>query len=392
MATLLLLVIYISFIGLGIPDSLFGTAWPAIYKELTLPMSFGSFVSIICSLGTVISSLFTAKLIAKLGTNLLTALSTLLAACALLGFAFSQNMIMLCLFAIPLGFAAGAIDTALNNYVALHYSAMHMSFLHCAYGVGVTVSPFIMSRVIESDIGWRGGYRIAFIIQLFIAITVFSTLAVWKKVKHTESGEDEEENVKALNIIQTLKIPGVKASCSMFVSSCALEFICGVWGSTFLVEARGLDVSAAASVVMFYYLGITVGRFLSGVLASKLDSWKIIWLGLSSLGAAILILALPLPPYVCAVGLFLVGFGNGPLFPNFQYLTPKTFGKDVSQSVIGAQLAFSYIGIMIAPALFGVIAEAITMELFPYALLLMYVGLIASVLLTYRLSLSKENK
>lgn len=389
MSTILLLIIYIAFIGLGIPDSLFGTAWPAIYKELSIPMSFGSFVSIICSLGTVISSLFTAKLISKLGTNLLTAISTALAAFALLGFAFSQNMLMLCLFAIPLGFAAGAIDTALNNYVALHYSAMQMSFLHCAYGVGVTVSPFIMSRVIESSAGWRGGYRIAFIVQMIIAATVFATLAIWKKVKHSESGDGEEEEIKALNIVQTLKIPGVKAACCVFVTSCALEFICGVWGSTFLVEARGLNVAAAASIVMFYYLGMTVGRFLSGVLSARLSSWRIIFLGIVCLGVAIVILALPLPPYISAVGLFLVGLGNGPLFPNFQYLTPKTFGKSVSQSVIGAELAFSYIGIMVAPALFGVIGQAFTMELFPYALLLMYIGLVTSTVLTKKISSKK---
>jgi fucose permease len=298
-------------------------------------------------------------------------------------------MLMLCLFAIPLGFAAGAIDTALNNYVALHYSAMQMSFLHCAYGVGVTVSPFIMSRVIESSAGWRGGYRIAFMVQMIIAATVFATLAIWKKVKHSESGDGEEEEIKALNIVQTLKIPGVKAACCVFVTSCALEFICGVWGSTFLVEARGLNVAAAASIVMFYYLGMTVGRFLSGVLSTRLSSWRIIFLGIVCLGVAIVILALPLPPYISAVGLFLVGLGNGPLFPNFQYLTPKTFGKSVSQSVIGAELAFSYIGIMVAPALFGVIGQVFTMELFPYALLLMYIGLVTSTVLTKKISSKK---
>ena len=371
MATALLIIIYIAFIGLGIPDSLFGTAWPAIYSEFELPISFGSFVTIIISCGTVLSSVISSKIISRLGTNKVSAYSTLLTALALLGFSFAPNLWVMCFWAIILGIGAGAIDVALNNYVAIHYSATHMSFLHCFYGVGVSVSPYILSLVIAGNFGWRGGYRIAFVIQLIIALLLFLSLPLWRKA-HGGGNESEENTHKDLSFGRVLKIPGVKMMCSLFIASCAIECTCGGWGSTFLVEYKHLPAEKAAQIIMIYYIGMTLGRFLSGVLAAKLHSWKIIRLGQIVLGLALLLLILPGGVYLCALGMFLIGLGNGPLFPNFNYLTPENFGSDISQSVIGIQMASAYIGIMVAPAVCGLLGQVFGMVIFPFYLIVFY--------------------
>ena len=371
MATALLIIIYIAFIGLGIPDSLFGTAWPAIYSEFELPISFGSFVTIIISCGTVLSSVISSKIISRLGTNKVSAYSTLLTALALLGFSFAPNLWVMCFWAIILGVGAGAIDVALNNYVAIHYSATHMSFLHCFYGVGVSVSPYILSLVIAGNFGWRGGYRIAFAIQLIITLLLFLSLPLWRKA-HGGENESEENTHKDLSFGSVLKIPGVKMMCSLFIASCAIECTCGGWGSTFLVEYKHLPAEKAAQIIMIYYIGMTIGRFLSGVLAAKLHSWKIIKLGQIVLGLALLLLILPGGIYLCALGMFLIGLGNGPMFPNFNYLTPENFGSDISQSVIGIQMASAYIGIMVAPAVCGLLGQVFGMVIFPFYLILFY--------------------
>ena len=356
---------------MGIPDSLFGTAWPAIYSEFELPISFGSFVTIIISCGTVLSSVISSKIISRLGTNKVSAYSTLLTALALLGFSFAPNLWVMCFWAIILGIGAGAIDVALNNYVAIHYSATHMSFLHCFYGVGVSASPYILSLVIASNFGWRGGYRIAFAIQLIITLLLFLSLPLWRKA-HGGENESEENTHKDLSFGSVLKIPGVKMMCSLFIASCAIECTCGGWGSTFLVEYKHLPAEKAAQIIMIYYIGMTLGRFLSGVLAAKLHSWKIIKLGQIVLGLALLLLILPGGVYLCALGMFLIGLGNGPLFPNFNYLTPENFGSDISQSIIGIQMASAYIGIMIAPTVCGLLGQVFGMVIFPFYLIVFY--------------------
>ncbi len=375
MATVLLIIIYIAFIGLGIPDSLFGTAWPAIYSDFGLPISFGSFVTVIVSCGTVISSIISSKIIARLGTNRVSAYSTLLTAIALLGYSFAPNLWVMCFLAVILGIGAGSIDVALNNYVALHYSATHMSFLHCFYGIGVSVSPYILSLVIAGQSGWRGGYRITFAIQLAIAALLFISLPLWQKAHGSEKNAYVTGRNR-LSLGSILKIPGVKMMCGLFIASCAIECTCGGWGSTFLVEYKHLSPEKAARIIMIYYVGMTLGRFLSGVLATRLHSWKIIKLGQIVLGVALLLLVLPSNVYLCAAAMFLIGLGNGPLFPNFNYLTPENFGRDISQSVIGIQMASAYIGIMLAPALCGLIGQSFGMVIFPFYLILFYIIMI----------------
>ena len=371
MATILLIIIYISFIGLGLPGSVFGTVWPAVYTDLSLPFSYGSFVTMIISCGTIVSSIIAPSIINRFGTSKVAAFSTLLTALALIGFSFSGNLACMCLCAIPLGIGAGAIDIALNNYVALHYNASHMSFLHCFYGVGVSVSPYIISLVINSSAGWRGGYRIVFLIQLIIAAMLFISLPLWNKI-HPRAVTSENEN-KNIGFLKTLKIPGVKIMCGLFITSCAIETVCGCWGSTFFVEYKHLSPESAARIIIFYYFGITLGRFLSGILVDRLGSVKIIQIGMIVLCAALLCMILPGNILLCTVGMFLIGLGNGPMFPNFNFLAPQNFGADISQSVIGAQMAAAYMGILAAPALCGIIAQNFGMVIFSYYLIMFYI-------------------
>ena len=371
MATLLLIVIYIAFIGLGVPDSLFGTAWPAIYTDLNLPVSWASIVTIIVSCGTITSSLLSSWLISRFGTGKITAVSTLMTALALLGFSCSDSMLWLCLCAIPLGLGAGSIDTALNNYVALHYKASHMNFLHCFYGIGVSLSPYLMSLALSKGT-WEGGYRAVFWFQLAIAALTVLALPLWKKVRHAQNGEEEEETPRVLSVPALMKMPKVRMACLVFIGYCALEYTCGTWGSTFLVNAKGAAADTAARMVTFYYVGLALGRFLSGVLAGRLHSRQLVKIGQMILLAAVVSLFLPLPFAFCSVSLFFIGLGNGPIFPNMLHLTPELFGKDLSQAVIGAEMATSYIGVLLAPALFGLIAQNVTAALFPVYLLVLY--------------------
>ena len=371
MATLLLIVIYIAFIGLGVPDSLFGTAWPAIYTDLNLPVSWASIVTIIVSCGTITSSLLSSWLISRFGTGKITAVSTLMTALALLGSSCSDSMLWLCLCAIPLGLGAGSIDTALNNYVALHYKASHMNFLHCFYGIGVSLSPYLMSLALSKGT-WEGGYRAVFWFQLAIAALTALALPLWKKVRHAQNGEEAEETPRVLSFPALMKMPKVRMACLVFIGYCALEYTCGTWGSTFLVNAKGAAADTAARMVTFYYVGLALGRFLSGVLAGRLHSRQLVKIGQMILLAAVVSLFLPLPFAFCSVSLFFIGLGNGPIFPNMLHLTPELFGKDLSQAVIGAEMATSYIGVLLAPALFGLIAQNVTAALFPVYLLVLY--------------------
>lgn len=380
MSTLLLIVIYITFIGLGIPDSLFGTAWPAIYSAFGVAISHANFVTSIISGGTILSSLLSTRLIKCFGTAKVTAVSTAMTAGALLGFSIAPNIIFLCLFAVPLGIGAGAIDTALNNYVALHYRAVHMNFLHCFYGIGVSLSPYLMSLMLSATGNWRQGYQTVFWVQLGIAIMTIISIPLWKKVNSTDSYE--EENALVIGIIDLLKDLKVRRVCLVFLGSCAIEYTCGVWGSTFLVTEKQMTVDAAAKVIMFYYIGMALGRFSSGVLALKCTSQQMIKIGQCITLIAIALLLLPLSPIATSGALFLIGLGNGPIFPNMIHLTPENFGKERSQAVVSIQMSASYISILLAPVLFGLLAQFISLALFPYYLCAMLFIMLLGTFLT----------
>lgn len=369
MTTLLLVFIYIFYIGLGIPDSLLGSAWPAIYGEFHVPVSYASFISAIISTGTVISSLFSTKVIAKLGTAKVTALSTALTAAALAGFSCSHSFLCLCLCAVPLGIGAGSIDTALNNYVALHYNAMQMSFLHCFYGIGVTASPYLMSLALSERMNWRGGYRTVFYIQLIIAALSVLSLPLWKKVR---TAQHEEEGIHVLPLIEMIKRKKIWASCGVFAGISALESTCLIWGSTYLSETIGLSADRAAALITFYFAGMALGRFLSGLLALKYSGWKIIFAGQAAILAAVLILLATQNIPAAVAGLFLIGLGNGPIFPNMTHLTPALYQKGTSQSIIGIEMAFSNLSILLTPILFGLISDITGTGIFPGFLTVMF--------------------
>ena len=373
MATILLVFIYIFYIGLGVPDSLLGAAWPAIYSELSVPVSYASFISSIISCGTVFSSLFSTRVIAKLGTPRVTVLSTSLTAIALLGFSCSHNFLWLCICGIPLGIGAGSIDTALNNYVALHYTSMQINFLHCFYGVGVTISPYLMSLALSDNMNWRGGYRTVFFIQLTIAALSVISLPIWKKVKQALP---QEEPIRVLSLSQMLRRRKIWASCGVFLGISSLESTCLIWGSTYLSESVGMSADVAAALITFYFIGMTVGRLLSGLLTIKYSDWQIIFSGQAVIFVAIILLLMQTNAIITALGLFLIGLGNGPVFPNITHLTPGLYSKETSQSIIGIEMAFSNLSIMLTPILFGVVTTYTGVAIFPKFLLIMFLIMI----------------
>lgn len=391
MMTLLLLVIYITFIGLGLPDSILGSAWPAIYIDFNLPVSSQSLLTILISTGTVTASIFSARLINKFGTGLLTAISTLLSTICLLCFSFSNSFYFLLLLAFPLGAGAGAIDAALNNYVSVHYSAIKMNFLHSFYGVGVALSPYIMSFALAIDNNWRQGYRMVFFIMLAISIIAFASLPLWKKAQQKDIESKKEQKNNSLSLIEIAKIPTIKYAWIAYFSTVALEFTCGIWGCTYLVSSELLSESFSAKLITLYYIGITLGRFLSGIVSVKLNNQQIVGLGYSIVGVAVILMLLPVPAIVKGVALLLIGLGNGPTFPNLIYLTPKFYGQENSQAITGTLLAVCNVGILTIPPLFGLLAQVLSLKIFPLVILIFYVIMVISTII-YLKTAEKNSK
>lgn len=372
MLTTLLLVILISYIGIGLPDSVFGTSWPAMYSELNLPISLAGYITSTINIGTIISSVLSSKVINKFGTGLVTAASTGLTAVALLGFGFAKNPVFLFLLSIPLGLGAGAIDTALNSFVALHYDASKVSFLHCFYGVGVASSPFILSLVLGEEGNWRRGYIVISVLLIFITLINFISLPIWKKVQKNDA-QNAETVHKTLSLKEMVSIPGVLYSCFVFFASCALELTTGYWCSTYFVNTKVMRVDEAAKITMLYYIGLAGGRFISGLLSKKLSSKTIIKISFGLLFVSIFILLFDLPLYVSMLSLFFIGMGIGPVFPNLVHLTPYNFGENVVESVMGLQQAVSYVGVMIMPWLFGVLAQRFSTSVLPLYLMVLLI-------------------
>lgn len=383
MMTALLIVIFLTFIGVGLPDSVLGAAWPVMHIDLGLPISLAGYITSTVSACTIVSSLMSAKLINRFGTGLVSAVSTGMTALALLGYAVNQYAVFLFLLAVPLGLGAGSIDTALNNFVATHYSAARMNFLHCFYGLGVAISPYIMSLALGDSGNWRKGYLIVAEIQLVLTVIAFLSLPLWNRVRQKDLEEQEEETC-TLSVLELLKHPAARASCLAFFASCALELCAGSWASSYFVNARKLSADAAARSAMLFYVGLTLGRFFSGILAPRLGRRKLLRICLLILFGAILLFMLPLHATLSAGALLLIGLGIGPVFPNLTHLTPDLFGRKISQSVMGAQQAASYAGIMIMPWLFGVLAQQFSTALLPAYLLGMLVLYAATQMLLFK--------
>lgn len=367
MIHLLLAVIYVSFISLGLPDSLLGAAWPSIYQGFGVPVSYSGVIFCIISVGTVISSLQSDRLTRKFGAGGVTAISVAMTAAALFGFSVSNSFLALCLWAIPYGLGAGSVDAALNNYVALHFASRHMSWLHCMWGIGASVGPYIMGAALTRDAGWHAGYRIIGIIQLVLTVMIVLSLPLWK----TDENAEEQATVpsKPLTLKQIFSIPGVKADLLTFFCYCSLEQTTSLWASSYLVLNKGITPETAASFASLFFIGITVGRALCGFLTLKLNDAQMVRMGLGFIAIGIVPLILPLGEAVTLVGLLLIGFGCAPIYPSIIHATPSHFGAENSQAIIGVQMASAYIGNCLMPPLFGVLANHTTIAILPYYLL-----------------------
>jgi fucose permease len=389
---MLLVVIYIAFISLGLPDSLLGSGWPVMRNVFNAPPEYAGFISIIVTGGTVISSLLSVRLIARFGAAKVVAVSVLLTALALGGFSYSRHFVFLLILAFPLGLGGGSIDAALNNFVALHFRASHMNFLHASWGVGATLSPLVMFFWLSRNGAWRLGYRTVSIIQLCIAALMFASFPLWKKTeKKSPAAEADGEKTMTdgqkpapsaqAGIWDALRLPGAAAAVASFFAYCAFETTTGLWGPTFLVTIKQLSPETAARWISSYYMGIMAGRFLSGFLSRVFSAGRMIKIGCAVIFISCIILSLP-SGSVYLAGFLLLGLGCAPIFPSLIHLTPVHFGASNSQAIVGLQMAGAYLGATTMPALFGKIASAVSFNLYtPYIALFFFIMLIAIVLL-----------
>ncbi len=371
MFQLLLIIIYLAFISLGLPDSLLGSAWPTMYQEFSVPVSYAGGISMIIAVGTIVSSLQSDRLTKKLGTGKVTAVSVLMTAVALFGFSISHSYAALCLWAIPYGLGAGSVDASLNNYVALHYASRHMSWLHCMWGVGASLGPYIMGYVLSGGQGWNMGYRYIAILQIILTAILIFSLPLWKKPGTDDTGRtDGEKKAKPLSLREIISIPGAKEIVITFFCYCALEQTTGLWASSYLMLRRGLSAETAAGFASMFFIGITAGRAFSGFLTMKLNDTQMIRLGEGLVLFGIALLFLPFGGSMAALlGLIIIGLGCAPVYPSIIHSTPEHFGADKSQAMIGVQMAFAYMGTCLMPPVFGFIANHIGIFLFPVYLL-----------------------
>lgn len=380
MYSLLLALIYVAFISLGLPDSLLGSGWPTIHTDLNVPVSYMGIVSMVISGGTIVSSLFSDKLTKKLGTSVITVVSVLFTAIALFGFSFATKFWVLIVFAVPYGLGAGAVDAALNNYVALHYKAKHMSWLHCFWGVGTIVSPFIMSFALTNST-WNEGYRIVGYIQLGITLLLLVTLPVWKVNKKADVAQQ-----KHLGVFGAFKIKGVPFLLIGFFAYCAAEATAMNWASTYFVEVKGVSAEQAAQLASLFYIGLTAGRFISGFIADKIGDRKMIVIGTSVLSCGIISLLIPAPSVVAIIGFIVIGFGCAPIYPCIIHSTPTNFGAENSGSIIGIQMAGAYVGSTFIPPLFGLLGRRLGFEIMPVYLAIFAVLMIIMTESTFRIT------
>ena len=378
MATvILLIIIYLSFIGLGLPDTMLGAAWPAMYRDLSAPIHYAGIISMITAAGSVVSSLMSARITRFAGTGVVTVSSVFLTAMALIGFSFSNNVVWLFILAIPLGLGAGSVDAALNNYVALHFKARHMNWLHCFWGIGASIGPLIMSAQLKATGSWSQGYMTVGIIQLCIVIVLLATLPLWKRSKR-EQGDKHAESTPHLSFRKIAQLPGVKQMLLGFFCYCTIEVVAGTWGTSFMVTIRNISPENAARWIGLYYIGITAGRFISGLFTLKINNLQLIRLGQIVILLGIVLMLLPYNASI-TTGFMVFGLGCAPIFPSMLHETPRSFGREYSQSIIGMQMASASLASTIMPMIFGSLASAFDFSIFPFflgALLLISILLI----------------
>lgn len=379
MATLFLLVIYAAFISLGLPDGLLGVAWPVMQPTYGVPVSMAGVLSMVVSINTIISSALSGRVLQRFGTGWVTFVSVLMTATSLLGIALAPDFIWLVLLGVPLGLGAGSVDAGLNNYVAKHYQAHHMNWLHCFWGIGAMSGPIIISRFISAGESWRNGYLTVSLVQFGLTVLLFVTLPIWDKVAKQKGdtavgdllvGQTETPKSGQHGFFYPMRLAGVKPALLVFLFYCAIEATMGLWGSSFLIEVKGLDVATAATWVSLFFGSITLGRFLSGFVTLRMSSKTLIRVGQIAILMGALCFLLPLPEFVSMVGFVFIGFGCAPIFPTMLHETPARFGDEDAENIMGFQMAVAYIGATFLAPLFGVVAEATTFAIFPLFLLL----------------------
>ncbi len=392
--SLLLAIIYLAFVSLGLPDSLVGAGWPVMQRDLGVPVAFAGIITMIIAAGTIVSSLASERATRRLGTGVVTVVSVGMTAVALVGFSVSDAFWMLCLWAVPYGLGAGAVDAALNNYVALHYAARHMNWLHSFWGVGASISPFIMSYALTSGLEWSDAYRIVGLVQAILTVVLLLSLPLWARARSattkahgaappedaTAASEPPGRGSTHVPLAHALRIPGVALILTAFFAYCALESTAILWSSTYLVRARGVDPATAAAFGSLFLLGITAGRFLAGFFADRIGDQRLIRGGFLTVGLGAVLMALPLETDLLALaGLVVAGLGSAPIYPAIIHSTPVNFGAGNSQAIIGIQMAAAYTGSTLAPPLFGAISTVTGMWIFPlFVAVLVVLGLVMS--------------
>lgn len=384
MYTLLLAVIYLAFISLGLPDSLLGAAWPTIRVDFDVPLSYMGFVSMIIAGGTIISGLMSERLTKKFGTRAVVAVSVALTAIALFGFSTVGQFWQMCLWGIPYGFGAGAIDAALNNYVALYYNSRHMSWLHCFWGVGTIVSPYIMSYALTHST-WSNGYRNVSYIQFGILAVILIAMPLWKINKDPAVTEEDKP---LLGLSGALKIKGVPTLLIGFYAYCAAEATTMLWASSYLEGTRGISKDKAAAFGSLFFIGITAGRFLSGFISDKLGDNRMIRLGTAIALFGVILIALPVGA-ASMVGFVIIGLGCAPVYPCIIHSTPANFGAENSQGIIGIQMASAYVGSTFMPPVFGLLANHVSLKLMPVYLAFFFILLLVMISKTEKLCHNK---
>ncbi|ETT74015.1 major facilitator superfamily protein [Paenibacillus sp. FSL R7-277] len=376
MATVFLIIIYLAFISLGLPDSMLGSAWPIIRLDFGAPVELAGLLSMIVVAGTIISSLASSVVLKRLGTGMVTFISVAVTALALLGFSYSSSVVWVALLALPLGLGAGSIDTGLNNYVATHYKAHHMSWLHCFWGIGAMLGPILMSRYIANGESWRTGFFAVSMIQFALVVVLFFSLPLWTKVSK-RGGQQPVERSEKLDSRppavpaegKVLRIPGVKLAMLTFLFYCGVEATVGLWGSSYLVNVKEVSPATAAGWVSLYYGGITAGRLITGFITFRFSNRTLIRGGLAISLAGSLLLALPLPDVYSLVAFILIGLGSAPIFPCMLHETPARFGAEHSQKIMGYQMALAYTGGAFLPPLLGWAAARSTFMILPPAMI-----------------------
>ncbi|WJM11012.1 MFS transporter [Paenibacillus sp. PK1-4R] len=383
MVTLLLIIIYLAFIGLGLPDALLGSAWSVMKNDIHATTEMAGYISLIISFSTVVSSLSASRLLHRFGTGKVTLFSILSTTIALLGFSFSENFVFLLILAVPLGLGAGSVDAALSNYVALHFKAKHMNWLHCFWGIGAVTGPLVMAYWLNQANNWRAGYVTVGLILLGIVVILLSTLSLWKIFEkgRVEGSGDEKKRVSNR---EAIRIPGVKMSMLAMLCYNGSETAAGLWMASFFIVSKGVSPGTAAALSSLFFIGIILGRIISGFLSTHVSSKNLIRYG-GIIGCfGLVILVMPIPYWIAAGALFIVGLGGAPIYPSIVHATPERFGEKASPSVIGLEMASAYTGSTLIPLGMGLIASEWGMSMVPLILLILFSVMFAATELVNR--------